>query len=383
VSKRERETNLERTTIYPNQAAARAGRRHRTGVSLHGHTSDSREQLNFLGAFRHQFPLIPAVLGIAARQHRRRTGERLDITRAGWRPPLGPEDALRVESDQIRGLGLLPIVSLTDHDEISANLSLGGSAAAVEAPVSVEWTVPFGRTFFHLGVHNLPRRRLDTVWNALRDCTRRPDAGRIADTLVLVSEQDESLIVLNHPLWDEGAAGAEAHRLELQSLLRRMGAWIHAVELNGLRSRAENDAARQLASEWRKPLISGGDRHGAEPNAAINLSNARTFAEFASEVRRDRHSEILLLPQYYEPLRLRWLVTVWDIVKSYPQAREGRRHWGDRFFYRCEDGVERSVTEVWRTSQPPFLTQVLNMLWIAESPRLRPALRLVLADQRG
>ncbi len=33
------------------------------------------------------------------------------------------------------------------------------------------------------------------------------------------------------------------------------------------------------------PVISGGDRHGCEPNGVINLTAARTFSEFAQEVR--------------------------------------------------------------------------------------------------
>jgi hypothetical protein len=87
------------------------------------------------------------------------------------------------------------------------------------------------------------------------------------------------------------------------------------------------------------------------------------------------------LPQYREPLRLRWLETVWDIVRSYPEASEGWRHWGDRFFYRSDEGTCRSVAEVWRTAHPPLLSQILALLRIAGLPPLRPALRLVLADR--
>jgi len=368
---------MESTTVYQDWEAARLSRRYATGVSLHSHTSCSREQLGF----RHHFPLIPAVLGLAGRQHKRATGETLDIRHAGWRPPLHPRTALRIEADQIHGLDLRPIVSLTDHDEIAAGLELRPDRGACETPVSVEWTVPFGATFFHFGVHNLPENRLAELFPILRQCTSDPAPGRIAEALALLDEQSQVLIVLNHPLWDEAGIGAEAHRSALASLLGHWGAWIHAIELNGLRSREENAAAAELARAWNKPLVSGGDRHGAEPNAILNLTNARTFAGFAAELRRDGHSTVLFLPQYREPLRLRWLQTVWDIVRFHPQAREGWRCWSDRFFYRCADGVERSVAEVWKTSQPPVLSQVLEMLRIARSPWLLPALRLVLADQ--
>ena len=372
---------MERTTIYQDGEAPRLNRRYRTGVSLHGHTSCSREQLGFLGGFRHQFPLIPAVIGLAARQHRRATGEALDIRRAGWRPPLDPQSALAIEADQLHKLDLRPIVSLTDHDDVAGPLALRRSANPPAAPVSMEWTVPFGATFVHLGVHNLPESRVREICGALHRCTRQPDAGRIAGALAMLHAEDRILIVLNHPLWDEAGIGAEAHRAALASLLASMGAWIHAIELNGLRSRLENAAVVQFAEAWRKPLISGGDRHGAEPNAIINLTNATTFSEFAAELRGRGHSHILFLPQYREPLRLRWLQTVWDIVRFYPRAPEGWRHWSDRFFYQCEDGVERSVAAVWQTSRPPFLSQALEMLRLAQTPWLLPALRFVLPDQ--
>ncbi|MGD0498240.1 MAG: hypothetical protein ABSC23_07370 [Bryobacteraceae bacterium] len=364
-------------TVLPFWEAPRFHQRFRTGVSLHGHTSCSREALKFLGGFKGQFPIIPAVLGIAARQHRCVTGETLDIQRASWRPPLDPAAALRVETDQIRKLGLEALTSLTDHDTIEANLRLGRAST----PVSVEWTVPFGPTFFHLGVHNLPEPGSGEIWRALRSYTRRPENQRLLETLALVHERPNALIVLNHPLWDEAGIGQEAHAAAVTLLLKQCGAWIHAIELNGLRSRVENAAVAQLAADCGKPLISGGDRHGAEANANINLTNAGTFDEFIDEVRRDGQSAVLFLPQYREPLRLRWLQTVWDIVRPYPESREGWRHWSDRFFYRGEDGVDRPLAEVWKTARPPVLSQALAMLRIADLPQFRGALRLVLAEQ--
>jgi len=37
-------------------------------------------------------------------------------------------------------------------------------------------------------------------------------------------------------------------------------------------------------------LVSGGDRHGVEPNANINLTNATSFTEFVHEIRRKRRA---------------------------------------------------------------------------------------------
>lgn len=360
-----------RTTILHERNAGKSSA-WCAGVSLHGHTSCSREELKFLSGFRRQFPLIPMVLKAAARHHEKATGEVLDIRRAGWHPPLTPQMALTAETSQLAKLGLRPLISLSDHDEISANLEIGR-----DHPISVEWTVPFLSTFFHFGVHNLP----EALWPLLQEYTARPSARRLADAMSALHAQRNVLVVLNHPLWDEAGIGTEAHRAAVNSLLVCCAGWIHAIEVNGLRSHAENQAAVELAESWRRPVVSGGDRHGAEPNAVINLTNAGTFAEFVSEVRCEGQSTVQFLPQYAEPLRLRWLQTVWDIVRNYPDAAEGWRHWSDRFFYRCEDGLFRSVAEVWKTPRPPVLNQVLAMVRVAEWQPIRPALRYVLADQ--
>jgi len=363
---------MERTTIYHSWESPGIWRSFRTGISLHSHTSSSREQLGFLGGFRGQFPIIPAILKLAAWHHRRATGEALDIGRAGWHPPLRAGNAFEIEACQIRSLDLNPLVSLTDHDTVAADLP-------AQCPASVEWTVPFGPTFFHIGVHNFRAGS----WSVLRRYTLRPTGRALAEALDRLHADPETLVILNHPMWDEAGIGTEAHQAQVESLLQYCGNWIHAIELNGLRPDAENAAAARLAQVWNKPLISGGDRHGAEPNANLNLTNARTFPEFVEEVRRDGQSAILFLPQFREPLRLRWVQTVWDIVRSYPDSEDGARHWSDRFFYCCQDGIERSVAQVWKTTGPSVLSQGLPMLQLALTPMFRPALRLVLADRTG
>jgi hypothetical protein len=130
----------------------------------------------------------------------------------------------------------------------------------------------------------------------------------------------------------------------------------------------------QAANFWRRPPWSRAQRQH------INLTNARSFSEFVQEI-REGHSTVLFLPQYREPLRLRWLQTVWDIVRSYPKAEPARRRWSDRFFYRCSDGVERSVAEVWSSAGPLVLSHSLKVLRIPLMPPFRPALRLALADR--
>jgi hypothetical protein len=84
----------------------------------------------------------------------------------------------------------------------------------------------------------------------------------------------------------------------VNEFLLKNGNYLHALELNGLRNWDENRAVRRLAEQWNMLLISGGDRHGVEPNANLNLTNATSFTEFVHEVRREKKSDMLFMPQY-------------------------------------------------------------------------------------
>ena len=139
---------------------------------------------------------------------------------------------------------------------------------------------------------------------------------------------------MNHPLWDEKGIGDERHRSALKDLLAGYRPILHALELNGLRSWHENKQVVAMGRELNMPVVSGGDRHGREPNAILNLSRGATFAEFVHEVRRERLSYVVFMPQYREPLKMRVLQTMVDVVREYPENFAGRRAWADRVFYR-------------------------------------------------
>ena len=68
-------------------------------------------------------------------------------------------------------------------------------------------------------------------------------------------------------------------------LLRRYGWAIAALELNGMRSRAENQGVVELARHVTKPLLGGGDSHLLMPSSALCASRAATYADFVAEVR--------------------------------------------------------------------------------------------------
>ncbi|HMJ60503.1 MAG TPA: hypothetical protein VK493_02030, partial [Bryobacteraceae bacterium] len=125
-----------------------------TGVSLHSHTLHSREPLSFLYRLAERIGPLCGALKRSEAQFRGKDGSQLDLARAWWTPPAGPLEAWLLERNHIeQRFGLAALVSLTDHDDIDAPLKLRVLGECRHVPVSVEWTVPYGPTFFHLGLH--------------------------------------------------------------------------------------------------------------------------------------------------------------------------------------------------------------------------------------
>lgn len=353
-----------------------AARDFRTGVSLHGHTMHSQECLSFLPRYLHR---LPGVSQIA-----RRYEPAVDFSRAYWTPPLNPAAAMRLERAQIAGLGLHPLVSLTDHDDIEAGLALQLAHDRAEAPVSVEWTVPYGASargasILHIGVHNLPPCSERSWMSAMAAYTSAPDEALLPELLRSLASIPESLVVLNHPFWLEEGVEAADHEQALARFFPECLESIHAFELNGTRPWKENAATIALAQAHERPLISGGDRHACEPGAAINLTNAQSFSEFAGEV-REGSSTLLFMPQYREPLGLRILEAGWDILRPYPEF-PGRQHWTDRIFYLGEDGVSRPLSAIWKERVPWMLAGATGLLQVLATTPLRAAMRLLLMER--
>jgi hypothetical protein len=271
-------------------------------------------------------------------------------------------------------MGLSPLVSLTDHDDIEAPLSLLAMDVSFNIPISVEWTVPFRNTFFHLGVHNIPPNRARAMMEQLKAFTERPGEGDLQGIFADLHAEPGMLTVFNHPLWDETGIGTEQHRKAAIALLSEYGECLHAIELNGLRPWRENASAIRLARDWAKPVISGGDRHVFEPNACLNLTNAGTFAEFAAEV-RSGWSDVLLASHYRTLHMTRVLHNVLDVFRTYDDHQLGWTDWSDRVFYAQADGTNSSLSQLWENS-PPFSIEVLaGFMQFVGQPPMRYALR--------
>ena len=336
-----------------------AARGFKTGVSLHSHTNQSRETLDFLANFGNQYPVMRPLLARLERRSQEMHGVRVNYAASYWTPPMTPKLAFDLESRQIEKLGLASMVSLTDHDTINAPMLLRTVPSARQIPVSVEWSAPYGTQSFHLGIHNLPSAHAQQWMATLKEFTARPSDARLTEILKALHDLPNVLVIFNHPLWDLYLIGKEKHQFLVNEFLQKNGAYLHALELNGLRNWDENRAVRRLAEKWNMLLISGGDRHGVEPNANINLTNATSFTEFVHEIRRERKSSVLFMPQYAQPWKHRLLQSTIDAIRNYPEFPLGSRNWDERAYHPDANGVVRPLSELWPKQSAPIMMRIL------------------------
>lgn len=352
---------------------------YRRGVSLHSHTMHSRETLSFIPRHVPQIPVLGALVGAQERRYRERTGRELDYARAWWTPPLSGPQALELETRQItEKLGLEALVSLTDHDNMEAPRLLTVVEPSRFVPHSVEWTVPFGPSFVHLGVHNIPRGPLPALEAGMRAYTQAPDPALLASLLEELSSEPETLVVLNHPLWDEACIGAARHAALIAGFLHRHRGWVHALEFNGLRPWSENRAVLELGRDCGLPVLSGGDRHGLEPNAVVNLTNAATFCEFVEEVRIQGASHMLVLPQFREPFLLRCFEVMRDALCHLPDAA-GRESWAERVWFQPEQGEPVTIAKLWGGEGPAVVRHFVGLVQLFSNSRVHGMVRAALS----
>ena len=355
----------------------------RTGVSLHSHTNQSHETLDFLANLGSQHPWIRPLLTRLEQRSEHIHGVPINYAASYWTPPMTPKLAFDLESRQVEKLNLDSMVSITDHDTINAPMLLRTVPSARQIPVSVEWSAPYGEQSFHLGVHNLPSARAHEWMQTLADYTAHPSDARFTEILRALDEEANVLVVFNHPLWDLYLIGRERHEFLVNQFLLKNGNYLHAVELNGLRNWDENRAVRRLAEQWNMLLISGGDRHGVEPNANINLTNATSFTEFVHEVRRERKSDMLFMPQYAQPWKHRLLQSTIDAIRNYPEFPLGSRTWDERVYHPDASGVIRPLCELWPGGRPPrAMSWLLAMVQMMGYAPLSGGLRMAWSDSR-
>lgn len=358
-------------------------REFRAGVSLHAHTHYSPESLAHLPRYVLQIPVVGRLFDREVQAHQRKSGAHVDFAKGWWHPPVSPRAVFDSEAGQITKMGLLPIVSVTDHDSLTACFELQQTFSPRCAPLSFEWTMPVGQGFLHIGVHNLPVATARAWFSRLEAFTADPAVEPLERILEELASTEDVLVVLNHPLWDLADVGADEHERMLRQVLARYGHLFHALELNGYRSWGENLDVVTLARETGHPLISGGDRHACAPNALLNLSHASSFAGFVHEIRAGI-STVVTMPAYREHVIARTVASVADVVSVHRQYPEGWRYWTDRVSLLTSDGGSQ-LSKHWPTGGPLWLRLVMATVRLLawEPIRLPLALALEWRDRRG
>jgi hypothetical protein len=345
-----------------------------TAVSLHAHTDYSKENMGDVAPYFERIPIVGFLARRELDAYGQRNQEALDFSKVWWHPPVDAPTVLEAERRQIsERLGLGALVSITDHDTIDANLALRASNADESIPVSFEWTVPFESGFFHLGVHNLPPARATDVFDQLSRHSQAPQPGRLADLLACLDNEPDTLVVFNHPLWDLAGVGAAIHLSLVRRFMRDCGDFIHALELNGYRTSHENEGVHRLQGEYGLPLVSGGDRHGRDANALLNLTTATSFGEFVREIREQRQSTVLVMPEYRRSLVARKLATARDAMRHYPDY-EGRRHWVDRI-WSVQTGQPLPLADDWPDGGPLWVRLAIRTFLLSTTDICQPLMR--------
>ena len=368
-------SNVQSLWRYPSAARDAA-----TAVSLHSHTMHSKESLDFIPRVLAKIPAIAHRVHRISERRRAASGHGIAFERGFWRPPLHAQAAWELEAGQIRNtLRLEPLVSITDHDDLEACADL--QAIGIPAPYSLEWTVPYGPTIFHIGVHNLPAEQARGFAAEMARYTVAPEPHLLATLLAELDALPDVLVVLNHPFCCELRVDRAGHIPWLRQFLQQHLSRLHALELNGLQPASDNREVIRLAEENGIPTVSGGDRHCLEPNANVNLTNATSFTEFVHEIRREKKSNVLFMPQYAEPWKHRILQSTIDAIRHYPEFPQGSRTWDERVYHPDANGVIRPLRELWPDgSAPKYMTVIIAIVQLMGRGLVSGGLRMAWSE---
>jgi hypothetical protein len=282
-------------------------------VSLHNHSCHSVEKLAALNHVVKKAFMRPWS-GILQNSFGLGGVSDLNYADITFNPPYTPEDVYQMEAAAAAKWGFDGVhFTITDHDEFAGNLALARSRPDLNGRIAVseELSLWFERHLFHLGVCHLPESGVEETHAQIQSAARDRRYGELFEILAA----SRCLIILNHPLvaWAPGARTIPA-----ADLLSRYGWAIHALEVNGMRSREENDRVLELARQWRKPVVGGGDSHLLVASSVISLSRATTFQDFIAEV-KDGHAVPFVTPEYFAPLKWKLTLRVLFFISRYRQ----------------------------------------------------------------
>jgi len=255
-----------------------------SAVALHTHSYHSEENLGALNALMSK-PILRNINEMFRNAFSEKAKEELDYSNLHYCPPISPVEVYELERDAAAELGFgRLLIGITDHDKIAACLELleARPETADRVAISEELSFYYKCQEFHLGVIGIPAEGADEHHKTLQELAAHGDNRGIFD--LLRSLRPQPLVILNHPLYR--LRPLADHDQILLSLLNDFVDSIDAIEFNGLRPRAENDAAVDLARRFKLPVVGGGDRHSPLPSLVLSASRrATTIEEYIEEVK--------------------------------------------------------------------------------------------------
>jgi len=101
------------------------------------------------------------------------------------------------------------------------------------------------------------------------------------------------------------------------------------------------------------------------------------------EIRREKKSHMLFMPQYAEPWKHRLLQSTIDAVRHYPEFPQGSRTWDERVYHPDANGAVRPLSELWPNGQPPRLMSfLLAMVQLMGAAPVSGGLRMAWSESR-
>jgi hypothetical protein len=99
------------------------------------------------------------------------------------------------------------------------------------------------------------------------------------------------------------------------------------------------------------------------------------------EVRRERQSHVLFMPQYAEPWKHRILQSTLAAIRNYPDFPEGSRRWDERVYHPDAEGKMQPLARLWATGSAPALCQAtLSMVRMMGAGPVSSGLRMAWND---
>lgn len=287
-------------------------------VSMHNHSCHSVENLASLNQVV-KLAFMRPLSGVLQRAFGLHGISGLNYADIVYNPPYAPEDVYEMESAAVAPFGFNGVhLAITDHDEFAGSLALLRGRPDLESRIAIgeEVSVWYRGHLFHLGVSGLPESGIHETHSRIQSAARGGRHDELFETLAASG----CLVVLNHPLvfWGPGPAA-----IPVADLLTRYGWAIHALEVNGMRRREENGRVLELARQWRKPVVGGGDSHLLVASSIVSLSRAASFADFIAEVKQGG-SVPFVTPGYFAPLNWKLFLRVLYFMSRYRQIASFR-----------------------------------------------------------